>query len=48
MKIFHFPKNEVKINGVFAEIANSFKKIFAPDTHPTLIFKKYYFLPIEI
>lgn len=38
----------MKINGLFGEITNSFKKIFSPDTHPTLVFKKYYFLPIDI
>lgn len=45
MKIFNFPKKAI-VNGPTAEFFNSIKRIVAPDTHPTLIFKKYYFLPV--
>jgi hypothetical protein len=29
-------------------MASSIIKVLSPETHPTLIFKKYYFLPFEI
>lgn len=43
MKIFSFPRIELEIGFV-----SSIKKIIAPETHPKLVFKKYYFLPVEI
>lgn len=36
------------IVGFFDNIANSMKKVVSPETYPTLIFKKYYYLPFEI
>jgi hypothetical protein len=34
--------------GFVSEIFGSIKKIVTPETHPKLVFKKYYFLPIDI
>lgn len=31
-----------------SEIVGSIKKIVNPEAHPKLVFKKYYFLPVEI
>jgi len=45
-KIFEFPKpkNDL-IVGVYENIKSTLNRIFSPETQPTLIFKKYYYLP---
>jgi hypothetical protein len=47
MKIFTFTSKEQK-SGLFSDFINSVKKVMVPDSQPKLVFKKYYFLTIEI
>jgi hypothetical protein len=60
LKIFSFPKSKRQstngnvssvidnVSSSFQSMASSIIKVLSPETHPTLIFKKYYFLPFEI
>jgi NADH/NAD ratio-sensing transcriptional regulator Rex len=48
-KIFEFPKQQhVIIVGFVETIKSTLQKIVSPKTLPTLVFKKYYYLPYEI
>ncbi len=58
LKIFSFPKSKRQstngssvidnVSSSLQSMASSIIKVLSPETHPTLIFKKYYFLPFEI
>lgn len=60
LKIFSFPKSKrvssstnipsmvSNVASTLQSMASSLIKVLSPETHPTLIFKKYYFLPFEI
>jgi hypothetical protein len=47
MKIFSFPRREEGI-GRLSEVMNNVRKAIGPEAYPKLVFKKYYFLPMEI
>jgi hypothetical protein len=48
-KIFDFPKSQQDIIvGFVGTVKSTIQRIVSPKTLPTLIFKKYYYLPYEI
>ncbi len=60
LKIFSFPRPKKQTNSnnvvslvnnvsnMMQSMASSLIKVISPETHPILIFKKYYFLPFQI
>lgn len=49
-RIFQFPRpqNGLPLLSFYEQLRSSFSKIVSPDTYPTLLFKKYYYLPFDI